>query len=43
MALMNKCMHFATEGKPLFILSATSSDNTEGWIYVEAFKEIHVK
>ncbi len=25
------------------ILSATCSDTTEGYIYVEAFKDIHVK
>ena len=25
------------------ILSVTSSENVEGFIYVEAFKEIHVK
>jgi hypothetical protein len=25
------------------ILSATCSDTTDGYIYVEAFKEIHVK
>jgi len=43
MALLNKCADFASRGKPLFIFSATSSDSTEGWIYVEAFKEIHVK
>ena len=24
-------------------MSVTSSDSTEGWIYVEAFKEIHIK
>jgi hypothetical protein len=42
-ALLNKCAHFASIGQPLFIFSATSSDSTEGWIYVEAYKEIHVK
>jgi len=43
MALLNKCADFAARGKPLLIFSATSSDSSEGWIYVEAFKEIHVK
>lgn len=43
MALLNKCIDFQSKGNPLFILSATSSDSTEGWIYIEAFKEIHVK
>ena len=43
MALLNKCADFAARDKPLLIFSATSSDSTEGWIYVEAFKEIHVK
>ena len=43
MALLNKSIDFASRGKPLSILSVTSSDSTEGWIYVEAFKEIHIK
>ena len=43
MALLNKAMDFARQGKPLSILSVTSSDSTEGYIFVEAFKEIHVK
>ena len=43
MALLNKSMDFARKGMPLSILSVTSSDSTEGYIYVEAFKEIHVK
>jgi len=42
-ALLNKSMHFQSLGKPLAILSATCSDTTEGYIYVEAFKEIHVR
>ena len=25
------------------ILSVTSSDSTEGWIHIEAFKEVHVR
>ena len=36
-------MDFARRGNPLSILSVTSSDSTEGYIYIEAFKEIHVK
>ena len=43
MALLNKSMDFARRGNPLSILSVTSSDSTEGYIYIEAFKEIHVK
>ena len=43
MALLNKASDFARKGKPLSILSATASDATEGWIFVEAFKEVHVR
>ena len=43
MALLNKSIDFARRGQPLSILSVTSSDSTEGYIFVEAFKEIHVK
>lgn len=43
MALLNKSIDFARRGQPLSILSVTSSDSTEGVIFVEAFKEIHVK
>jgi transcription elongation factor SPT5 len=43
MALLNKSIDFASKGRPLSILSATCSESTEGWIYVEAFKEIHIK
>jgi len=43
MALLNKASDFARKGKPLAILSATASDATEGWIFVEAFKEVHVR
>ena len=42
MSLINKSIDFAKKGKPLSILSATWSQNVEGFIYVEAFKEIHV-
>lgn len=42
-ALLNKCIDFQAKGKPLSILSVTSSDTTEGYIFVEAFKETHVK
>ena len=43
MSLMNKCIDFAQKGKHLSILSVTCTDKVEGYIYVEAFKEIHVK
>lgn len=43
MSLMNKCIDFAQKGNHLAILSVTCSENVEGFIYVEAFKEIHVK
>jgi transcription elongation factor SPT5 len=43
MALLNKSIDFAKRGQPLSILSVTSSDSTEGYIFVEAFKETHVK
>lgn len=43
MALLNKSIDFAKRGQPLSILSVTSSDSTEGYIFIEAFKEIHVK
>ena len=43
MSLINKCIDFASKGKPLAILSATSSENVEGFIYIEAYKEIHVR
>ena len=42
-ALINKSIDFAAKGKPLQILSVTCSDNTEGYVFIEAFKEIHVK
>ena len=43
LALMNKSVDFARRGQHLSILSVTCSENVEGFIYVEAFKEIHVK
>lgn len=43
MALLNKSIDFQRRGHPLNILSATTSDTTEGYIYVEAFKEIGVR
>lgn len=42
-ALLNKSIDFQRRGQPLSILSVTSSDSTEGYIFVEAFKEIHVR
>lgn len=41
--LMNKAIHKARDGQHLSILSVTCTDKVEGFIYVEAFKEIHVK
>jgi transcription elongation factor SPT5 len=43
MSLINKSIDFAKKGQPLAILSATCTDNVEGYIYIEAFKEIHVR
>lgn len=43
MSLMMKSIDYAKQGKPLAILSVTCTENVEGYIYVEAFKEIHVK
>jgi hypothetical protein len=40
---MNKCIDFARNKKHLSILSVTCTEKVEGFIYVEAFKEIHVK
>lgn len=42
LCLMNKCIDFAKKGQHLSILSATCTDAVEGFIYVEAFKQIHV-
>lgn len=41
--LMNKAICKAKSGQHLSILSVTCTDKVEGFIYVEAFKEIHVK
>jgi len=43
MSLINKSIAFAQRGSPLAILSVTCSENVEGFVYVEAFKEIHVR
>lgn len=40
---MNKSIDHAKKGKHLAILSVTCTEKVEGFIYVEAFKEIHVK
>jgi transcription elongation factor SPT5 len=40
---MLKSIDYAKKGKPLSILSVSAPENVEGYIYVEAFKEIHVK
>lgn len=42
-ALLNKSIAYQNKGTPLSILSVTSSDANEGYIYVEAFKEIGVR
>jgi hypothetical protein len=42
-ALLNKSIDYFNKGTPLSILSVTSSDTNEGYIYVEAFKEIGVR
>ena len=42
-SLINKSIDFVKRGKPLAILSVTCNENVEGFIYVEAFKEIHVR
>ncbi|CDW80320.1 transcription elongation factor spt5 [Stylonychia lemnae] len=43
MQLMNKSITYAKQGRHLSILSVTCTDKVEGFIYVEAFKEIHVR
>ena len=43
MQLMNKAIAFAKQNNPLSVLSVTCSENVEGFIYAEAFKEIHVR
>ena len=40
---MNKAIAFAQKGQHLEILSVTATEKVEGYIYVEAFKEAHVK
>ena len=39
MALLNKSIDFARKQKPLEILSVTSSDNIENYIFVEAYRK----
>lgn len=43
MQLLNKAIAFARQNNPLSILSVTTSDNVENFIYVEAYKELHVR
>jgi hypothetical protein len=43
MALLNKSIDYAKRGMPLSILTVTANESTEGWIFVEAFKEVHVR
>ena len=40
---MGKCISHAQKNVPLSILSATCSDVMQDYIYVEAYKEIHVR
>ena len=39
MALLNKSIDYARKQKPLEILSITSSDNIENYIFVEAYRK----
>lgn len=41
--LMNKYLALKKEGKPIHILSATVSDKVQSHLYVEAFREAHVR
>jgi hypothetical protein len=42
LALMNKSIDFAKHGTPLEILSATSAENIENYIFIEAFRKVSV-
>jgi len=39
MALINKSVDFAKKGKPLEILSVSSSENIENYIFIEAYRK----
>ncbi len=41
--LLQKCYDYATRGQPLMIKSVFCRDQLKGYLYVEAFKEAHVK
>lgn len=41
--LMNKYLVLKRQGKPLNIISATISDKVQGHLYIEAFREVHVR
>ncbi|CAI2358727.1 unnamed protein product [Moneuplotes crassus] len=41
--LMNKYLQLKKEGNPLSIISATISDKIKGHLYIEAYKECHVR
>lgn len=41
--LLQKCFNLEAQGKPLNIMSAIVLEANKGFIYVEAFKEVHVK
>ena len=41
--LMNKFLFLKKQGKPLSTISATVSDKVQGHLYIEAFKEVHVR
>ena len=42
-SIMNKYMSLRCRGQPIHILSVTISDRVEGMLYLEAFKEGHVR
>ena len=41
--LLQKCYDYAAKGQPLLIKSVFAKDQLKGYLYVEAFKEAHVK
>lgn len=43
MALMNKCIDYATRGQPFSIISASYLENLENHIFVEAYKIENVR
>jgi hypothetical protein len=43
MALMNKCIDYASRGQPFSIISASYLENLENHIFVEAYKIENVR